>query len=132
MSKTDKKYNKDKTEYTDEFIISRKRWSCGNNLPDSVAENKLYLRSNRKMCCLGFYARHLGNKVCDIQGIPTPAQTGKNVNWPEWMLAPFHNVSWDTNLLMQINDNSNLSGPAREKKIKSIFAKHGVKVKFVP
>jgi hypothetical protein len=106
-----------------ELVIDRARWGFG------TGRGTLYDSSTNKMCCLGFLARACGSKVYDILDASFPvdgqapraftAGTDDGIGSPSAITA------------VNINDASNLHLTAREKRIKTLFANHGIKVKFV-
>lgn len=108
-----------------EFTIDRARWLCAPT--QGYEDSELYRESDRKMCCLGFYARALGARVKDIKHKDCPSNA-KSVHWTDWVLENGLN-SLSTKDMIEEND-FEVSNKMRERKIRGLFAKHGVKVKF--
>lgn len=123
------------------LVISRKRWLRG----EGEDESKLYRSSDRKMCCLGFYCRKLGLKVSEIKDITDPKalvlystpsrrkELLKQKIIPEWLLE--NDGGSDVEQAIYFNDLEVSEFPektekSREKRIKNIFAQHGVEVEF--
>lgn len=126
-----------------EFTIVRENWQRGVSSLDALLLNP----DNNKMCCLGFYAKACKIPTSCINDIPDPelAQAvlrDKNNRWDTFLLYADYD-DWDSNDdkhyyhsaaasdLMRINDDEKMSEKDREAKIKEIFKKNGVKVKFV-
>jgi len=107
------------------IIINRKRWARGNQ------GGYLLNAQSGKMCCLGFCAKSFGISTENIIGINMP----KNITslqkdkLPKWLLLGYGPV--DVEELAFINDESTFSDEEREEKIKKIFKKHKINVKFV-
>ena len=79
------------------------------------------------MCCVGFYALKLGLDKPSIEGVQvlSDAPNGDTIcNWSD---------TEDIADLYGLNDDETmgLAEPEREADIAAIFAKHGVKVKFI-
>lgn len=107
------------------LTIDRKRWLCGEGSENS----ELYRPKDRKMCCLGFFARQIcGAKVEDIKGKDGPGDT--TFEWPEWLLQD--RITTDKCYrLMETNDVEILTTKERESKVKKMFAKKDIKTVFV-
>lgn len=131
---------------THEFSINRKRWYRGKG---SLKSRLLVSLDNKKMCCLGFYEKSLGIPENKLHRIPGPEQlvvthypeyTPKSiVKEPDsWLYEPFFygpedfemRESKDCQELMTVNDGEDIAENYREERIKEIFEKNGVKVKF--
>lgn len=136
-----------------EFTIDRSKWDRGKIFEDSridagIDESTYLLHPyDGAMCCLGFYL-----KSCGVPAVYLRDQRGpKNAARPmlsrgrripmqmRWLLEdaglfPTSSVVDDSELaqkLMNVNDNEDLPSREREKKIAALFAKQGIKVKFV-
>lgn len=131
------------------LIIDRLTWLRGEGEGDSY----LYRATDKKMCCLGFYALACGLSIKDIDSQTTPPEVhrtyGKVI--ADWLLdkskfpeSPGRIASDSCSLLMEVNDayvtthNEELDDPGhieseelREAKIITEFAKHGVEVEFI-
>lgn len=117
------------------LTINRKRWGTGK-------EGGMLLSSeNNKMCCLGFYCRDAGVRKKDIWGLAMPSEVASAKSAPK-LIPLIKEHSWDgtwedkkiTSNLAEVNDATKgiYSNPERrEKRIKQLFSKLGVKVKFV-
>lgn len=111
------------------LIIDRATWLRGEGYEDS----KLYRPSDGKMCCLGFYSLACGLQQNDITELECPGSaTDPKINkkWPKWLTKLENSQTKECIDLMEHNDNENISDKERENKIKTIFARHGVKVEF--
>ena len=102
-----------------ELVINRKRWMRGTD------EGLLLSSTSRRMCCVGFYARKLGMKPCEISDIPGLEDTKRGRDVCTWV---DHN---DLGKLYNVNDESTITDREREAKIRKLFKKHGVRVKFI-
>jgi hypothetical protein len=126
------------------LTIDRKKWLRG----EGSATSLLLRRGDGKMCCLGFYGLACGLKETDILGISNPnyliagfASVESHNRWVKakkggaWLFDQTNPSLWsnDCKMLMTINDALPrcLSQKEREQKIKNIFAKHNVQVKFI-
>ena len=109
------------------LVIKRSRWLRGES-------NSYLLRpKDKKMCCLGFYARACGAQASDINGYCAPSEYS---GFPAWLLSDdfFAGPACSSAAykLMRANDSVNKTDKQREKIIKAEFKKRGVTVKFVP
>lgn len=100
--------------------ISRRRWLRG-------TDKGTLRNSHGKQCCLGFVCREYGLKAKDIKGIDIPSSLSLilNPDLPEWLLE-----SKDVNLAVEANDDVSLSDRQREKEIRVIFARNGLRAVF--
>lgn len=106
------------------FIIDRSKWARGGE-----AHTFLLNSSNRRMCCLGFYALACGVTKHDIQ----ERSAYYDLMYPASReipseLAP-HGGLHDR--LVNANDNGEIPGHVREERITELFASIGVGVEFV-
>lgn len=109
------------------FYIDRKRWLRGVNTKKNGDPVPSMLRSvtkgfKGKMCCLGFHGRALNIPALFLNGRMMP--WGSSSYWPEWLPGTVAKE------LAGVNDSQLISQKEREKQIKEIYAKHGVKVIF--
>lgn len=131
------------------FIIDRKTWLRGEGLSFSF----MLRYSDRKRCCLGFYCQSLGVSDDDMLGVGQPNLLPPLIQeklgfYDSWFFEPqSHVFSWppmsskEIQDLIRINDklvgdqvtqdNTLMTEKYREKRIKEIFAEHGVTVKFI-
>lgn len=110
------------------LVIDRKRWLRGEG------ENASFLlRDDGKMCCLGFFACAIGVPQEQLLGAIEPGQLPE-CPWPEWLLRTDGATRRHTStaaILAETNDSTACDANAREERIASIFASHGVEVTFV-
>ena len=104
--------------------IDRRRWQCAET--KKIGENtKLYSKSHKKMCCLGFLTRKQGYLVRDIAGKDIPSHiepTPPGLNYDDG----------DTfiNAAISINDGI-MYWRDRERALTRLFKTKGIKLKFV-
>jgi hypothetical protein len=95
-----------------------------------------------KMCCLGFACLAYGVSERQIgpgtsgygKGLPADVSKSAKKLLPKWLLAyerDLDNRLTEVGLLSGINDDSTLSDRQKEGRIRRVFAKHGIKVRFV-
>lgn len=132
------------------FTVDRKTWLHGEGLSFS----SLLRPGDHKRCCLGFYCQSLGVSDDDMLGIGQPnllpAHIQKKLGlYDSWFFEPRSHIRcWPPMPSEEIqelircndrlvgsptskNDSTPLTEKYREKRIKEIFAKHGVKVRFI-
>lgn len=108
-------------------VIDGETWLRGEG------DNGSYLLrgTDYKRCCVGFYCEALCMTDDLIINIETFAGIGDNdlamKNWAYRSLAP----KGDINKIYKINDDPEITDAQRIKKLKPLFAKHGVKLKFI-
>jgi hypothetical protein len=102
------------------LIIDRKKWLRGEGFMGS----RLLRSGDNKKCCVGFYANALGFADEQIRDSSTLAIVDK-LGVCDWKTKP------DMDALYITNDARNTSDSFKERQIKRLFAKHGVKVEFV-
>lgn len=122
------------------FTVKRKRWLRGKGSDES----RLLTNSN-KMCCLGFYARACGLSTKQIKDQSSPENAAFIYTYSDddYYASPEKDKVWKTKLinkygrdtatcssLMETNDDEDMKDSVREKKIKSLFKKLGITVKF--
>lgn len=90
------------------------------------------------MCCLGQVARQCGIPVKSIKNVGSPAgieEESQLRKLPKWLVKNTRKIGViDTSVCgeaMKINDNDSISDAGREKKLASIFAKHGDELEFI-
>jgi len=113
-----------------EFTVKRSRWGHGD-------DNGFLLRGeDSKMCCLGFVCRQVGMGRKQILNKAMPDELdpklrdkligaltfkrGQDVKDYKWL-----------NQAAKINDSLDLKPEETERKLKSIFSKHGHTLKFI-
>lgn len=109
------------------ITINRKRWLRGTG--DGFLRN-----GSGKQCCLGFVCRDFGMKARDIFDHALPDDVDEyQKKLPEWLWTSGSNT--DCGKAAEINDsligNKVKSERDRESKIKEIFARNGLRAKFV-
>jgi hypothetical protein len=132
------------------FTIDRKTWLRGEGLSFS----SLLRIKDHKRCCLGFYCQSLGVPDEDMLGVGQPnllpPAVQKKLNlYDSWFFEPQSHIrcwppmpSKEIQDLIRVNDklvgdptvrpdNAPLTEKYREKRIKEIFAEHGVEVRFI-
>lgn len=122
------------------LTIDRTKWGRNNSAGElsggALRQNDKSSPSNiGKMCCLGFACSKLG--VTDKQmttltdfkliGLPNDLSKSEKEKLPKWLFGEGD----DVDKLASVNDNCLLSDTQKEKRIITIFARHGVKVKFI-
>jgi len=123
------------------LVIKRSEWIRGKiNQTKQGGSVLLDPRTNCK-CCLGFYGLACNIAETAMKRKGDPVEIGKKSfkQWREkapWLFHAnrFHMYrSEDCDELISINDDTviEMTDAIRESKIKKIFAKHDVKVKFV-
>lgn len=111
-----------------EFTIDRSKWLRGEGSADSF----LVRASDGKMCCLGFYGKACGILKKEMRGMQEPDEVGQKFeDAAPWLFDGVSGPSGVCATLMRENDTVGGVGRDRERKVKELFAEHGVKVKFV-
>lgn len=115
------------------FRVKRSKWLRGD-----VATSTL--RNNRgKMCCVGFYAKAAGFKnehILNIGGLDDISRVNYDTYKPLFKSKSKLEAlkKGDTRTMGNIyacNDSGGLEDSDREKQLKKLFAKLGIKVEFV-
>lgn len=128
-----------KIKKTKLFIIDRKKWARGkeNFRPNRFGRSSNYLFNIKdsdshyksgSMCCLGFYGKACGNSIKSMADQPSPESLGNNY-FPGLINKNGDDNRICTNLIT-INDSIAISESKRESRIKELFKKIGVTVKF--
>lgn len=101
------------------FTIKRDKWLRGPD--DSV------LFDGKNMCCLGFVAEQCGVKKKEMRSLGDPSQISESV--ADVLRGILVRGNMENNALtskaIEINDDENINDTAREKKLLSLFKKHG-------
>lgn len=113
-----------------QFTIKKAGWVRGKNLGDeenfSSLENK---RGNK--CCLGFYAEALGNPVRSSSGnFAALPSCISDSDWPKWLVSKGDDTKHCYQLSLA-NDKEFSRERDRERRIKQLFARQGIKVNFI-
>lgn len=123
------------------FTVNRAKWLTGEAVDEGAADESV-LRDPHTglMCCLGQFCRQLKIKASDIDTLGTPEDLGpipgKNKLADVGLLAdsrPYRTSQRNTKLvwqLMNVNDAHGTPRKYRERKIRLIAAKHGLRVTF--
>ena len=101
-------------------VVDRKKWYRGER------EDSMLLLTNGKMCCIGFLARVLKYKPKDIRDIATLEGTAQTTIQEQFIGANEGNLG----RAYEINDDSTISDSVREKELKQIGKKMGVRFIF--
>lgn len=120
-----------------EFAIDRSKWHTGdarnNRRGDAIIDSALYVQTTKRMCCLGFFGAACGlsktkmtghGYLTDLNGYDF--ETNQIEEFFEDRLPHYLQKN-----LARINDDDDMTLPEKEKNIKDIFSKRGIKVKFV-
>lgn len=113
------------------LVIDRKMWLNGNNSEFGSLRVSEIEKNRRKMCCLGFYLKDQGVPTSKLTGCSMPGELETVPEQCKWLLTKDGFDSKDCCNLTTANDDKNLSLKDRETKVKDLFAKHNVQVKFV-
>ena len=116
------------------FTVKRSRWRRGGTGQTSL------LIPGSAMCCLGFYCRQAGLSSKAIYDQPMPSAALADVHGlhrisPKLTRYNGRRGWYDTQLCWDVadaNDDSKLDQTMREAKLKKLFEKAGITVKFVP
>jgi len=110
------------------FTINRADWMRGQG--DSTG--KLYVPEYGEMCCLGFFCKALGIPKAEMEDLAIPSELYHLNKIPKWLLYDEDlSTQDDLGKLLDLNDSDIIEDSERELKIKEIFKKRGIKVKFV-
>ena len=101
-------------------VVDRKKWYRGDRV------HSLLLLTNGKMCCIGFLARVLKYKPKDIRNIATLNGTAQIAIQEQFIDDNEENL----NKAYGINDEPTISDSVREKELKQIGKKMGVRFIF--
>lgn len=109
------------------FTIPRKRWLRGKGSGESAL-----LCETGKQCCVGIYLSKLGisdEKLLDMSAGEDLDRLPKQAQWLVERVGPGRGLNSKlANELYWVNDEPKLRG--RETKIKKLFAKVGIRVRF--
>jgi hypothetical protein len=120
-----------------ELVIDRKRWD--RTTDKQLSGERLLNPDNNKMCCLGFLSRACGVPKKLILDITMPENVTfesdnagepiypKNFNKKTFEKFVVDHVSHQ---LSEVNDSSDFTPKEKETKIKKLFRKAGITVKF--
>ena len=101
-------------------VVDRKKWYRGEH------EYSMLLFTNGKMCCIGFLARVLKYKPKDIRDIATLEGTAQTTIQEQFIDDNGGNLG----KAYEINDDPTISDSVREKELKQIGKKMGVRFIF--
>lgn len=109
------------------FTVRRKKWARGRKNGDPALRN-----DQECMCCLGFALNQISRiPMDDLNGGFMPQDTARHC----FLTNKDDDGEITDNALAEkasvINDSVKISDSTREKKLKKLFRKHGVIVKFV-
>jgi len=110
------------------LVIDRKQWLRG----EGGHRSYLLRKSDRKMCCLGFFSLACGLREDQILGVVSPRDL---LDSPTQMSFLFDDEGLSSSFvgdhLMATNDDPSLHDADREKNITRLFAENGIEVSFV-
>lgn len=112
----------DKTEFT----IKRSKWLRGED-----GDSFLLRSTDGKMCCLGQIANQCRVAKAHLKDRGTPAQVGTSIagKIKDFVMEGNNTpLSYDA---MKINDDEEITDKVREKRLISLFKKHGITLTFV-
>lgn len=120
------------------FIVDRAKWDRGRGPKDGLSNwppIELLNITDRKLCLVGFCALGLGLKPEDIEGVcgpddlPLLPPLNQHVPLPD---DPdnIENTPLSTEAIA-LNDEPDISDPARERMLTRLFADHGHQLLFV-
>ena len=99
------------------FTIDARNWIRGEKFTSS--ESSCLLNAHGKMCCLGFFGEVCGVERETLRSSVTPDDTNDDA-FPNWDYEPF----------ITVNDNEKISDETRVQKLRALFKKRGVTVRF--
>jgi len=110
-------------------VIKRSKWLRGTG-------DGTLLNEDGERCCLGFLGKVCGYSDKDLKRKGTPmdlnTKTFKNGKWPKTILSPEYRYNTDlTEDLVSANDDTNVLGANKERRIKSLGKKGGIDFQFV-
>lgn len=108
------------------LTIKRSKWITGSQWNSYLLRPK-----DQKMCCLGFLAIKRGASKEDILGQKDPSYTAGNVSWPKKLYA--RDTCYMTDLcseMITVND-GRMPNDRREEKLRGLFRKIGITLRFV-
>ena len=112
--------------------ISRKRWCRGNNTAPALRTE------TGQSCCLGFVARAYGLKTpvnsCTFSDLVDDQSVSELPKALRPIVSKIDGIAVDTKLhnkLTEVNDDEDLRGAEREKKITTLMAKAGIEAIFI-
>src|SRR5258708_856067 len=114
-----------------ELTIKRSEWL--HTLEDLKSGSSLFRTTDKKKCCLGFYALSCGLALDQILNVPsfyhqaTPAFIGVLPYEMVWLRDKFGANSEDAAQLMADNDSTYQTSEEKERRVAATFLKHDVK-----
>lgn len=100
----------------------RRRWWCRGERDSAL------LRHDGLKCCLGFFALAAGVPSRALRGVDTPM--GCDIHIKQLVRRTGENKPI-TGRLIAVNDDPRIADPERKVKLRALFRKMGVRVKFV-
>lgn len=109
------------------ITISRKRWYRGKGTMGS----RLYRRSDRTMCCLGFASRQCGASVKMIENVALPSSVILDSyigldEFYKYLLDDIHVMS----AMAGVNDDPDIIDAVRERRLKQLAKQAGMRFVF--
>ena len=112
------------------FVVDRQKWFRGLGFKESRL-----LRSDGKMCCLGFVSKQCGVPDAQLLGIGSPCMLpeAEQLKLPVFMRGDYRIVPSTDKCMeaMSVNDNLNIPDDDREGRLQSIFESNGYKLQFI-
>jgi len=106
------------------LTIKRSKWLTG-----STHNSYLLRPQDQKMCCLGFLAKKRGASNEDILGQKDPSYTSANVSWPR-KLCDRYELTDLCSEMIEVND-GRMANDKREEKLRPLFRKIGITLRFI-
>lgn len=120
------------------LVIDKSKWLRGGNLgitgswllePDCTDDFGEETVGTGMMCCLGFYCRDQGLTEDDIRGYAAPSDLDVDTDPIDALVE----LGVDTDIceeLMEVNDDDLITDEKRQRELRKLFKKIGVKVSF--
>ena len=110
------------------LVVKRSKWLRG---AGPNGDSYLLHPTNRRMCCLGFLARAVGYKPCEIKGTHTPAYVKDPSKFPAAIVSGDDDNTLLCDDMMDTNDSATLNDTQREYKLTRLFKKADIAITFV-
>lgn len=128
-----------KKEFEQTFIVDRALWKNSHTFPGTSSELLTQTEDGlQTMCCLGFVCNQLGIPKQDLLYRSTPLCLEGRWTIPYLIMEKRSKMGedyWTDSELsddaIQINDDNSIAPKDKEKKLKELFAKHNLGIKFI-
>src|SRR5690242_7689418 len=120
-----------------EFTIDRSKWLCGrlrHKIEGGNGDSMMYAKSLNRSCCLGILADSCGVSKKELSATGVPSELEQRGTLPKVMnfLTEEKSDGYKRQSdYVRVNDNDELHQKDRERQLTKLFAKDGIKVKFV-